>query len=155
MKALITGSFDPFTIGHDDIVQRTLAIFDQVIVGVGVNERKAYRQDTQQRIEAIQRLYADEPRLEVKAYGDLTVDFARREGAGVIVKGVRSLKDYEYEREQADINRRISGIDTLLLFADPALSSVSSSMVRELEHFGRDITAFLPKASKKSKKVKE
>ena len=130
MKALITGSFDPFTIGHDDIVQRTLAIFDQVIVGVGVNERKTYRQDTQQRIEAIQRLYADEPRLEVKAYSDLTVDFARREGAGVIVKGVRSLKDYEYEREQADINRRISGIDTLLLFADPALSSVSSSMVR-------------------------
>ena len=155
MKALITGSFDPFTIGHDDIVQRTLAIFDQVIVGVGVNERKTYRQDTQQRIEAIQRLYADEPRLEVKAYSDLTVDFARREGAGVIVKGVRSLKDYEYEREQADINRRISGIDTLLLFADPALSSVSSSMVRELEHFGHDITAFLPKASKKSKKVKE
>ncbi len=155
MKALITGSFDPFTIGHDDIVQRTLAIFDQVIVGVGVNERKTYRQDTQQRIEAIQRLYADEPRLEVKAYSDLTVDFARREGAGVIVKGVRSLKDYEYEREQADINRRISGIDTLLLFADPALSSVSSSMVRELEHFGRDITAFLPKTSKKSKKVKE
>ncbi len=144
MKAIITGSFDPFTIGHDDIVRRTLRLFDNVLIGVGVNERKTYRQSTEERIDAIRRIYAEEPRVEVKSYSDLTVDFARREGADVIVKGVRSIKDFEYEREQADINRRISGIDTLLLFADPSLASISSSMVRELEHFGRDISEFLP-----------
>lgn len=144
MKAIITGSFDPFTIGHDDIVRRTLRLFDNVLIGVGVNERKTYRQSTEERIDAIRRIYAEEPRVEVKSYSDLTVDFARREGANVIVKGVRSIKDFEYEREQADINRRISGIDTLLLFADPSLASISSSMVRELEHFGRDISEFLP-----------
>lgn len=144
MKAIITGSFDPFTIGHDDIVRRTLRLFDNVLIGVGVNERKTYRLNTEERIDAIRRIYAEEPRVEVKSYSDLTVDFARREGANVIVKGVRSIKDFEYEREQADINRRISGIDTLLLFADPSLASISSSMVRELEHFGRDISEFLP-----------
>ncbi|MBR5688765.1 MAG: pantetheine-phosphate adenylyltransferase [Prevotella sp.] len=144
MKALITGSFDPFTIGHDDIVRRTLRLFDSVMIGVGVNERKTYRQSTEERIDAIRHIYADEPRVEVKSYSDLTVDFARREGVGVIVKGVRGIKDFEYEREQADINRRISGIETLLLFADPQLASISSSMVRELEHFGRDISEFLP-----------
>ena len=144
MKALITGSFAPFTIGHDDIVRRTLRLFDSVMIGVGVNERKTYRQSTEERIDAIRRIYADEPHVEVKSYSDLTVDFARREGVGVIVKGVRGIKDFEYEREQADINRRISGIDTLLLFADPQLASISSSMVRELEHFGRDISEFLP-----------
>ena len=144
MKALITGSFDPFTIGHDDIVRRTLLLFDSVLIGVGVNERKTYRQSTEERIDAISRIYADEPRVEVKSYSDLTVDFARREGVDVIVKGVRGIKDFEYEREQADINRRLSGIETLLLFADPSLASISSSMVRELEHFGHDISDFLP-----------
>ena len=92
----------------------------------------------------IARLYAGNPKVEVKAYGDLTVDFARRERAGYIIKGVRSVKDFEYEREQADINRRLSGIETILLYADPQLESISSSMVRELRHFGQDITGFLP-----------
>ena len=94
-------------------------------------------------------LYADEPRIEVKAYSDLAVDFAHREGARFIIKGVRSVKDFEYEREQADINRQIGGIDTLLLYADPKYASVSSSMVRELMHFGRDASEFLPKAADK------
>ena len=106
MKAIITGSFDPFTIGHDDIVRRTLRLFDNVLIGVGVNERKTYRQSTEERIDAIRRIYAEEPRVEVKSYSDLTVDFARREGADVIVKGVRSIKDFEYEREQPDINAK-------------------------------------------------
>ena len=144
MKALITGSFDPFTIGHDDIVRRALAIFPEVVIGVGVNERKTYRQSADERIRAIARVYDGDARVSVIAYSDLTVDFARRVGATVIVKGVRSVRDYEYEREQADVNRRISGIDTLLLPADARLSSISSSMVRELEHFGKDISAFLP-----------
>ena len=90
-------------------------------------------------------LYANEPKIEVKTYSDLTIDFARREGAKYIIKGVRSVKDFEYEREQAAINRRLSSIETLLLFAEPELESISSSVVRELHNFGRDITEFLPK----------
>jgi pantetheine-phosphate adenylyltransferase len=96
-------------------------------------------------MQAIQELYAEEPRIAVKPYYGLAVDFAKEEGAQYIVKGVRSVKDFEYEREQADINRQISGIDTILLFAEPQYASVSSSVVRELQHFGRDVSEFLPK----------
>ena len=144
MTGIFTGSFDPFTIGHADIVRRALPLFSRLVIGVGVNERKQYMNTTEERCEAISRIYCGEPRIEVKAYYDLTVDFALREGANYIVKGVRSMKDFEYEREQADINRQLSGIETILLYSDPRHASVSSSMVRELIHFGRDVTAFLP-----------
>ncbi len=144
MTGIFTGSFDPFTIGHDDIVRRALPLFDRIVIGIGVNEQKKYAQTTEERIENICRLYAEEPKIEVKAYRDLTVDFAKREGAHYIIKGVRSMKDFEYEREQAEINRRIGNVETLLLFADPQLASISSSMVRELMHFGRDVSEFLP-----------
>ena len=145
IKAVFVGSFDPFTVGHYDIVQRALPLFDRLIIGVGINERKVYMNDTETRVADIIRIFNNNPKIEVKTYNDLTVDFAKRVGATFIVKGVRSVIDFEYEREQADINRRISGIDTLLLCADPQHASVSSSMVRELIHFGRDVSEFLPK----------
>lgn len=144
-KGLFVGSFDPFTIGHDSIVRRALPLFDHIIIGVGVNERKKYMLDAEERVKRIKRLYADNPKIEVKAYSDLTIDFARREQATYIIKGVRSVKDFEYEREQADVNRLLSGVETIFLYAEPQLSSISSSMVRELQHFGRDISEFLPK----------
>lgn len=144
--ALFVGSFDPFTIGHQAIVSRALPLFDRLVIGVGVNERKQTMFSSEERVDTLRQLYAKEPRVSVVAYTDLTVDLARREGATFIVKGVRSMKDFEYEREQADINRRLTGIDTLLFFADPELASISSSMVRELIHFGRDVTPFLPVA---------
>lgn len=144
MTAIFTGSFDPFTIGHDDIVRRALPLFSRIVIGVGVNERKQYMQSADERCAAIRRIYEGEEKIEVKAYSDLTVDFARREGAAYIIKGVRSVKDFEYEREQADINRQLSGVETLLLYSDPRFSSVSSSMVRELIHFGQDVSRYLP-----------
>lgn len=144
-KGLFVGSFDPFTIGHASIVRRALPLFDHIIIGVGVNERKKYMLDAEERVRRIKRLYADEPKIEVKAYSDLTIDFARREQATYIIKGVRSVKDFEYEREQADVNRLLAGVETILLYAEPQLSSISSTMVRELQHFGRDISEFLPK----------
>lgn len=144
-KGLFVGSFDPFTIGHDSIVRRALPLFDHIIIGVGVNERKKSMLNAEERVRRIKRLYADEPKIEVKAYSDLTIDFARREQATYIIKGVRSVKDFEYEREQADVNRLLSGVETIFLYAEPQLSSISSSMVRELQHFGRDISKFLPK----------
>ena len=143
--AIFAGSFDPFTIGHADIVKRALLLTDRLVIGVGVNERKQYSMTTEERLEAIASLYADEPKVEVKAYSDLTIDFAKRENAQAIIKGVRSVKDFEYEREQAEINRMVGGIETILICADPALASISSSMVRELAHFGKDTSQFLPK----------
>lgn len=144
-KGLFVGSFDPFTIGHDSIVRRALPLFDHIIIGVGVNERKKSMLNAEERVRRIKRLYADNSKIEVKAYSDLTIDFARREQATYIIKGVRSVKDFEYEREQADVNRLLSGVETIFLYAESQLSSISSTMVRELQHFGRDISEFLPK----------
>lgn len=141
---LFVGSFDPYTIGHDSIVKRTLPLFDKIVIGVGFNERKKYMQTTETRVANIISIYAGEPKIEVKQYNDLTVDFARREGAEFIIKGVRSVKDFEYEREQADINRQLTGIETVLLFAEAGMESISSSVVRELTHFGKDVRKFIP-----------
>ena len=109
-----------------------------------MNEHKQCMYGAAERVERIAQLYADDPRVTVEQYSGLTVDFAHQHGASFIIKGVRSMKDFEYEREQADVNRQISGIDTLLLMATPALASVSSSVVRELMHYGKDVSAFLP-----------
>ena len=142
--AIFVGSFDPFTIGHDDIARRALALVDRLVIGVGVNERKACSRTAEERISAIQQLYAEEPRIEVMGFSDLTVTFAKRVGAQFVIKGVRSVKDFEYEREQAEINRQLIGLETILLCAQPQLASISSSLVRELEHFGQDVAQFLP-----------
>jgi len=142
---IFVGSFNPFTIGHDSIVRRALPLFDRMVIGVvGDQVHKPDMPSAAERISAIADLYADESRIEVKAYYGLAVDFAREQGAQYIIKGVRSVKDFEYEREQADINRQLAGIETLLLYSEPQLSSVSSSMVRELRHFGVDVSPFLP-----------
>ena len=152
---IFVGSFDPFTTGHEAIVRRALALFDRIVIGVGVNERKKYMYSTQVRLGIIDSIYADEPRVEAKAYNDLTIDFARREGAEFIIKGVRSIKDFEYEREQADINMKIGGIDTVMFYAEPQYESVSSSMVRELIHFGKDASEFIPKPHAKTDKQQQ
>ena len=146
---VIVGSFNPFTVGHDSIVRRALPLFDRLVIGVvGDQVHKPDMPSAEERIKAIRELYADDPRIEVRPYYGLAVDFARAENAHFIVKGVRSVKDFEYEREQADVNRQLSGVETLLLFAEPQFSSISSTMVRELQHFGADVSAFLPKRSK-------
>ena len=139
---IFVGTFDPFTIGHASIVRRVLPLFDRLVIGT--NERKKCMLSREERLDAITALYREEPKITVKTYTDLAVDFARREGAQYIVKGVRTVADFEYERIQADINRRIGNIETLLLFAEPQLESVSSSMVRELKNFNRDIKEFIP-----------
>ncbi len=141
---IFVGSFDPYTIGHDSIVKRALPLFDKIVIGVGFNERKKYMQTTETRVATIKKIYQSEPKIEVKQYNDLTVDFAKREDARFIIKGVRSVKDFEYEREQADINRQLTGIETVLFFAEAGMESISSSVVRELSHFGKDVRRFLP-----------
>ena len=143
MKVFFPGSFRPFTKGHHDIVTRLLSIFDEEVVGIGVNEQKAQTDDHLERKAAIETLFAHEERVSVVCYSTLTITCAKEVGAKVIVKGVRSVKDYEYEREQAEVNRML-GIETLLLPATPELACISSSVVRELQHFGQDVTQLLP-----------
>ena len=146
MKALFAGSFNPFTIGHESIVKRTLCFADEVVIAIGINNAKENpKTETEERILTIRSYFTDEPRVTVLAYEGLTVDFARQMQADVMVRGVRSVKDFEYEREMADVNRKISGMETILLFSEPELSAVSSSIVRELKAHGKNISKFLPK----------
>ena len=140
-------SFNPFTVGHDSVVTRVLPLFDRLVIGVvGQQVNKPGQPSAEERAEAIRDIYANEPRIEVKPYYGLAVDFARQQGARFIVKGVRSVKDFEYERDQADINRQLSNgeVETILIYAEPQLSAVSSSMVRELQHYGQDVSTYLP-----------
>jgi len=143
-KAIFPGTFDPYTLGHHSIVKRALTFMDEVIVGIGINEGKHCLLPVEKRVEMIQRLYVDDPRVKVVAYSGLTVDFAKEQDAGFIVRGIRSVKDFEYEESIADINKKLSGIETIFLFTEPELSSVSSSVVRELLHYGKDVSMFLP-----------
>lgn len=142
---LFPGSFNPFTIGHQSLVDRVLPLFDRVVIAIGVNSGKSADGSVAGRMSDISRLYAGEPKVAVTSYEGLTVDACRREGARWMLRGVRSAIDFEYERNLADINRRISGIETLLLFTLPEYASVSSSVVRELRSYGHDVSQFLPK----------
>lgn len=135
--ALFAGSFNPFTIGHMSILKRGLALFDRIVVMVGINESKP---DCTPSTEHLRDKLKGMPGVEVMEWSGLTVDAARTVGAQWLLRGVRSVADYEYERNLADINRRISGLDTVLLFAEPDLAMISSSVVRELSHYGHDVS---------------
>ena len=143
--ALFAGSFDPFTKGHKDIVDRALAsVADEVVVAVGVNFQKACMFSLEERVQAIKDVYKDNPKVSVKAYEGLTTDYAKEIGADFLLRGVRSVKDFEYERDIAEVNRRLTGIETILMLSAPELSCISSSVVRELFSYNKDIKEFLP-----------
>lgn len=147
-RAIFPGTFDPFTVGHFSVVKRALTFMDEIVIGIGINESKRTWFSTEKRVQMIRELYADEPRIKVEAYSGLTIDFARECGAKFIVRGIRTVRDFEYEETIADINRKMAGIETILLFTEPELTSVSSTIVRELLQFGKDVTPFLPEGMK-------
>ncbi|WP_196034147.1 pantetheine-phosphate adenylyltransferase [Phocaeicola massiliensis] len=147
-RAIFPGTFDPFTIGHYSVVKRALTFMDEVIIGIGINDNKKTWFPMDKRLEMIRSLFADEPRIRVEAYDCLTVDFAKEQNAGFIVRGIRTVHDFEYEETIADINRKLAGIETILLFTEPELTSISSTIVRELLQFGKDVTPFLPEGMK-------
>ncbi|MGL5937166.1 MAG: pantetheine-phosphate adenylyltransferase [Phocaeicola sp.] len=147
-KALFPGTFDPFTIGHYSVVKRALSFMDEIVIGIGINEKKRTYFSTKQRVEMIRELYVDEPRIKVEAYNSLTIDFAQEQQAQFIIRGIRTVRDFEYEETIADINRKLAGVETILLFTEPELTSISSTAVRELLQFGKDVTSFLPDGMK-------
>ena len=143
-KAIFPGSFDPFTIGHYSVVKRGLELFDHITIGVGSNCSKKSFFTLEKRLDIIRQAFHDEPRVSVKAYDSLTIDFAKKEEADFILRGVRSANDFEYEKSIADINKRLSSIETVLLFTEPQHSAVSSTIVRDLLNYGKDVAEFLP-----------
>lgn len=149
--ALFAGSFNPFTLGHLRIVERALGIMDRVVVAIGINIHKPHDEAMiEERIrkieEAVERfnIQGEEPRVTVTAYAGLTAEFARRSGADILLRGIRSVADFEYERNLADINLKLLGIDTMFLCAEPDFGHISSSTVRELEANGYDVSPLLP-----------
>ena len=147
-RAIFPGTFDPFTIGHESIVRRALTFVDEVIIAIGINEQKHSLFPVEKREQMIRDLYKDEPRVKVMSYSNLTVDFAHEVGANTIIRGIRTVKDFEYEETIADINRKLTGIETIFLFTEPNLASISSSIVRELMKYNKEVTQFLPKGMK-------
>ncbi|MDD2961650.1 MAG: pantetheine-phosphate adenylyltransferase [Muribaculaceae bacterium] len=143
--AIFPGSFDPYTIGHHSIIERALPLFDKIIIAIGINGAKNSMFTPQQRIDSIRQLYASEPRIEVASYSGLTVEYAKTQNANFILRGVRMIQDFEYEKNLAEVNRSLTGIETVLLYTLPEHSHISSSIVRELLSFNHDVSNLLPK----------
>jgi pantetheine-phosphate adenylyltransferase len=143
-RAIFPGTFDPFTIGHYSIVKRGLNIFDEIIIGIGNNQSKKTLFSIEKRIEMIQKAFTNEKRVKVIAYNSLTVDFAQEVNAGFILRGLRSVGDFEYERTIGDTNRILTGIETVILFTEAEYAHISSTVARDLISYGKDISSFLP-----------
>lgn len=146
--AIFPGTFDPFTRGHYSVVSRALSMFDEVVIAIGVNALKRPMFTVEERTAMLESLFANEPRVKVMSYSGLTVDVARECGAQFMLRGVRSVIDFEYERSIADVNREISGLETVMLFTEPMYAHISSSVVRELLSYGRDVSSFVPEQMK-------
>ena len=144
---LFPGTFDPVTLGHTDIINRALPLFDKVVVGIGINSSKVPMFSAEQRMLWFKEIYANEPRVEAAIYEGLTVNYCRQIGANFILRGIRFVSDFEYEKTIADANRMMDkNIETIFLTGEPQYSSVASTIVRDiLKHHG-DASPFLPAA---------
>ena len=143
--AIFPGSFDPFTLGHEAIVEQALRLFDNVVIAIGDNVSKNSLLSLKNRLRLIRRLYENNPKVQCVAYSTLTGELARDLGAQAIIRGVRNTIDFEYERTMAQTNSRLfPELSTVILLTPPHLADVSSSTVRELLHFGQDITELMP-----------
>lgn len=142
--ALFVGSFDPFTKGHADLVHRSLNLFDRLVIGIGIHPSKRPYFPVEKRLQQITNLYASEPRVTVCTYTGLSIDLAKKYSANYMVRGVRSVTDFEYEQNMAQVNARLGGPETVLFLCDQGLAHISSSAVRELLSWGMDVSEFLP-----------
>jgi pantetheine-phosphate adenylyltransferase len=144
-NALFPGTFDPITIGHLDIIDRALPLFDKLIIGIGVNSNKLSMFSEQQRLEWINEIYRNNPTIEAVVYEGLTVDCCKKTGANFILRGIRYVNDFEYEKAIADMNRSLDGhIETIFLTCLPQFTSVASTLVRDVIRNGGDAKQFLP-----------
>jgi len=145
--AVFPGSFDPFTLGHESIVTRAIPLFDKIIIAIGHNSEKRSYFTLEQRINWIKKVFENEPKVEVKSYEGLTIEFCRQQGAGFILRGLRTAADFEYERAIAQVNLAMNDqIESVFLLTLPEHSAISSSLVREILRYGGNGSKFVPKA---------
>src|SRR5262245_51926050 len=143
--AVFPGSFDPVTIGHVDIIHRGLPLFDHLIIGIGINSQKKYLFSLEKRMEWLKKIFEYEPKISIESYTGLTVHFCEKKEAGYILRGIRSAGDFEFEKAVSQTNRVLSrNIETIFILANPSLSVVSSSIVRDVIINGGDARPFIP-----------
>lgn len=142
---LFPGTFDPITKGHVDIIRRALPLFDKIIIGIGINSNKQPMFSTEQRLEWIRKIFGGEPRVEGKSYSGLTTNFCKEIGAHYILRGIRYVSDYEYEKAIADMNRYLeNSVETIFLTSSPEFSTISSTLIRDVIRNNGNARMFLP-----------
>ena len=145
-RAIFPGSFDPITLGHVDIINRALPLFDEIIISIGINADKKYMFSLEDRIKFIKENYANEPKIKVETYTGLTIDFCKKINVDFILRGLRNPADFEFEKAIAQTNRKLSGIETVFLLTSATTSFISSSIVRDIIRNGGDATGFVPQS---------
>lgn len=143
--AIFPGSFDPFTNGHLDVVQRGAALFDEIVIAIGNNSTKKRYLPAEHMVEIIADIFKDQPNITAQAYKGLTADFARKVGAKFLLRGLRNTTDFEYENTIAQANRHVNqDLETVFLITSPALAAISSSIIREIHSYGGNVDSFIP-----------
>ena len=149
--ALFPGTFDPITLGHTDIINRSLPLFDKVIIGIGRNNKKQPMFDEQRRLDWINKLYEGNPKVAGIIYEGLTIDCCKKLNAKFIIRGIRYVSDFEYEKAIADMNRNLSPeIETVFFTCQPKFTSVASTLIRDVLQYGGDVSEFLPEVVNQS-----
>tara|TARA_B110000971_G_scaffold221444_1_gene268599 strand:+ start:1186 stop:1644 length:459 start_codon:yes stop_codon:yes gene_type:complete len=144
--AIFPGSFAPFSIGHQSIVDRALPLFDKIIIAIGINSEKNQYFSIEERLEWITVVYGINPKIEIKQYEGLTVDFCKKEKANYILRGLRDSNDFKFEKNIAQMNKELNAnIETIFILTPPELSHISSSLIRDIIKNGGDVKKFVPK----------
>ena len=144
--AVFPGSFSPFSIGHQSVVEKALPLFDKIIISIGVNSKKNQYFSIQERMQWIESVYANNNKIEIKKYEGLTIDFCKKEGANFILRGLRDSHDFKFEKNIAQMNKDLDpSIETIFIITTPEVSHISSSLIRDIIKNGGDVSQFIPK----------
>ena len=144
--AMFPGSFSPFSIGHQSVIEKALPLFDKIIISIGINSEKDQYFSIQERMQWIESVYGDNEKIEIKRYEGLTVDFCKKEGANFILRGLRDSHDFKFEKNIAQMNKDLNpDIETIFIITPPELSHISSSLIRDIIKNGGDVSKFIPK----------
>ncbi len=143
-KAVFPGSFDPITLGHVDIIERALPLFDEIIIAIGVNAEKKYMWSLSDRKGFLEKTFANNPKIRIAIYTGLTADFCKEEGAQYILRGLRNTTDFSYEQTIAQTNGTVLGVDSVFLMGSPERSYISSTVVRDIARHGGDFSDMVP-----------
>ncbi len=143
--ALFPGSFDPVTIAHVDILQRSVSLFDKIIIAVGINTNKQAMLSTQMRLQILSDVFAEEPKIEIASYAGLTIGYCKEVGAKYMIRGIRTVSDFEYEKAIAQMNHELEpSIESIFILSNPGYSSISSTIVRDFLRHKGDVSKFVP-----------